>query len=375
MAGAMYRPTWAEVDLSAIRQNIRAIRSRVGSRVKIMPAVKADAYGHGAVPVSLACLESGADALGVACIEEAIELREAGITAPVLILGCSDPSAADEIVRQGIAQMCCDLDCARALSEAAVRLATTAAVHIKVDTGMGRIGVRPEDTAAFVGAILALPGLSIEGVFTHFPTSDEADDAFTREQIGAFRTVVTGLRRFGLRGLTAHASNSGAILAYPEADFDAVRPGIMVYGYYPSASVVQSIRIREALSLKSRIVFLKEAGPGTSISYGRTYLLKRRSLVATLPIGYADGYSRGLSNNGEAAVRGVRVPVIGRVCMDQTMLDVTDAPGVDVGDEVVLYGGGHDFLSVADIAERLGTISYELLCNISKRVPRVYLNS
>ncbi len=368
----MHRPTWAEVDLSAIRDNIRAIRARVGPRVKIIPAVKADAYGHGAVPVSRACLEAGVDGLGVACIEEAIELRRAGVTAPILILGCSEPDASEAIVQQAVAQTCCTLNCATALSQAATRLGKTVSVHIKVDTGMGRIGVQPEEAVAFTRKLMDLPGISVEGVFTHFPTSDEPDRTFTLGQISTFGKVVRGMRRLGLSRLIAHASNSGGILAYPEADLDAVRPGIMIYGHYPSAEVVKSIPIREALTLKSRIVFLKASQPGTSISYGRTHVLKRPSLVATLPIGYGDGYSRHLSNRGEAAVRGVRVPVIGRVCMDQIMLDVTDVPGVEVGDEVVLYGGGYDYLSVTNIARKLGTISYEVLCNIGRRVPRVY---
>lgn len=370
----MPRPTWAEVNLSAIRDNIRAIRARVGPRVRIIPAVKADAYGHGAVPVSRACLEAGADALGVACVEEAVELRDAGISAPILILGHSEPSDAKAIVQQAVAQMCCDANCATALSDAAVRLGRIASVHVKVDTGMGRIGVAPEQAVEFGRTLSRLPGLSVDGVFTHFPSSDEADRAFTLSQISTFSKVVSGFRRIRTASILAHASNSGGVLAYPEADLDAVRPGIMIYGHYPSSEVPQSISIREVLTLKTRIVFLKRAEAGASVSYGRTHVLKRRSLIATLPIGYGDGYSRLLSNQGEVAVRGVRVPVIGRVCMDQILIDVTDVPGVQLGDEVVLYGGGFDYLSVTKIAEKLGTISYEVLCNIGRRVPRVYLN-
>jgi alanine racemase len=369
----MRRPTWAEVDLSAIRDNIRSIRARVGRHVKIMPAVKADAYGHGAVPVSRTCLEAGADALGVACVEEGIELREAGIRAPILILGCSEPEAADEIVRYDIASTCCDERFAKALSESAVRQGKTAAVHVKIDTGMGRIGVFPEDAAPFFQTVAALPGIALEGIFTHFACSDEADRSFTLYQISTFAKVVTALKRQGFTKLIAHASNSGGILGYPESDFDAVRPGIMIYGHYPSASVPASVPVREALTLKSRIVFLKQVKAGNCVSYGRTCRLERNSIVATLPIGYADGYSRSLSNVGEAVVRGFKVPVIGRVCMDQILIDVTDVPSVRLGDEVILYGGGYDFLSVTKIAEKIGTISYELLCNIGKRVPRIYV--
>lgn len=366
--------TWAEVDLSAIRDNIRAIRARVGQNVAIMPAVKANAYGHGAIEVGKACLNAGADALCVACVDEAVELREAGINAPMLILGCSFPDVAGEIVRRRVSATVCNTDFARALSDAAVAQNTRATVHVKIDTGMGRIGIRPEDAADFIRDLARLPGLDIAAIFTHFPCSDEADRAFTLSQIETMKKLVSGARRSGLAVPVVHASNSGGILAFPEADFNAVRPGIMVYGHYPSQEVTKSIRIREALSLKTRIVFLKDAEPGTAVSYGRTHRLTRRSRIATLPIGYADGYNRLLSNKGEAAVRGVRVPVIGRVCMDQILIDVTDVPGVQLGDEVTLYGGGYDYLSVTRIAADLNTIPYEVLCNIGRRVPRVYVN-
>jgi len=363
----------ALVDLSAIRENVRAIRARVGPKVKIIPAVKADGYGHGAVPVSRACLEAGADALGVACVEEAVELREAGIEAPILILGCSLPTACDAIVEHKVAATCCDLSFARAMSESAVRLGGTASVHVKVDTGMGRIGVRPEEALDFIRQIGALPALSVDGVFTHFPSADEPDRSFTLSQIAMFREITAAACRHR-PGMLAHASNSAGILAYPEADFDAVRPGIMIYGCYPSEHVPRSIPIRAALTLKTRIVFLKKCPPGTCVSYGRTHVLGRTSLIATIPVGYADGYSRRFSNRGEAAVRGVRVPVVGRVCMDQTLIDVTDVPGVAVGDEVVLYGGGYDYLEVDRVADRIGTISYEIFCSLGARVPRVYLD-
>lgn len=370
----MLRPTYAEIDLSAIRDNIRAIRARVGPRVKIMPAVKANGYGHGAVEVSRAVLDAGANMLGVATPEEGIELREAGFEyIPILILGCSTPDAAGDIVRHMLASAVCDLPYARALSEAAVKQKVFASVHVKVDTGMGRIGVQPEETLDFVHALKSLPNLNVDGVFTHFPCADEADRTYTTAQIAAFTKVINALKRHGF-SIPAHASNSGGVLAYPEADFDAVRPGIMVYGSYPSWEVPRSIPLREAMTLKTRIVFLKEVDAGTTISYGRTHTLKRRSRVATLPIGYADGYQRALSNRGEAAVRGVRVPVIGRVCMDQIMVDVTEVPDVAVGDEVILLGGGYSYLTANEVAARAGTISDETFCAITSRVPRVYVN-
>ncbi|MHB9036027.1 MAG: alanine racemase [Armatimonadota bacterium] len=366
--------TYAEVDLSAIRDNIRAVRARVGEGVKIMPAVKANGYGHGAVQVSKACLDSGADVLCVSSLEEGAELREAGFDAPIMTLGCSPNDAAESLVKYGITSTVCDISFAKSISNAAVRLGKTATCHIKVDTGMGRIGVRLEDAVDFVRAVAGLPSVMVEGLFTHFPCSDEQDRSFTLAQVETFRDVAFRLKRAGVEISLLHTSNSGGILTFPEADFSAVRPGIIVYGHYPSCEVAKSIPVREALTLKTRIVFLKDAERGTGISYGRTHTLKRRSKVATLPVGYGDGYSRLLSNKGEAAVRGVRVPLIGRVCMDQCMIDVTDVPGVECGDEVILYGGGYDYLSVSRIAEKIGTISYEVLCNIGQRVPRVYVS-
>jgi alanine racemase len=382
----MLRPTYAEIDLSAIRHNIKAIRARVGSKVKIMPAVKANGYGHGAVEVSRAVLQAGAEALSVATPEEGIELREAGFDVPILILGCSTPDAAADIVRCDLASTVCDLTYARALSEAAVNRANrpkrgssqrphTASVHVKVDTGMGRIGVRPDQALDFIRELRSLPGISVDGVFTHFPSADEPDRSFTLSQIATFSKVLDALKRHGTSVPLAHASNSGGVLGYPQADYDAVRPGIMIYGSYPSLLVVRSISVRQAMTLKTRIVFLKDVDAGTTVSYGRTHTLKRRSKVATLPIGYADGYQRALSNRGEAAVRGVRVPVIGRVCMDQIMIDVTDVPGVQTGDEVILMGGGYDYLSANNVATKAGTIAEETYCAVSSRVPRVYINA
>ncbi|MCE5198265.1 MAG: alanine racemase [Armatimonadota bacterium] len=370
----MSKPTYAEVDLSAVRYNIKGVRERVGPHVRIMPAVKANGYGHGAVQVSQACINAGADTLCVSCVEEAIELREASIDVPILILGCSVPSAIDDIVRYDIISTVCDTQYAQLLSAAAVKQSKSARIHIKVDTGMGRIGLQPCNVLDTARALSILPNVVIEGAFTHFPCSDESDKLFTLSQIDKFSRLVAELRKSGIDISIAHSSNSGGILAFPEADFNAVRPGIMTYGYYPSDEVARTIPIHEVLTLKTHVVFLKDMDSGATVSYGRTHHVKRHSRVATLPVGYADGYSRLLSNRGEAAIRGIRVPIIGRICMDQCLVDVTDVPGVSVGDEVVLYGGGYDYLSVAKIAETIGTISYEVLCNIGMRVPRVYLN-
>ena len=371
----MNRLTYAEVDLSAIRKNIESIRDRVGPNVRIIPAVKADGYGHGAVQTSRACLDGGADALCVANVVEAVELREAGFEVPVLVLGCIDPASSEEVVRHDVSVALCDITLAKALSSAAVSQNKEASVHIKIDTGMGRIGIRAENVVEFARALRELPGMSIGGAFTHFPCSDEEDRSFTLQQINAFKGILADLRSDGTVISTVHASNSGGILGYPEADFDAVRPGIMIYGLYPSPESARSIPLTEALTLKTRIVFLKDAQAGSTVSYGRTYTLKRASKIATIPIGYGDGYPRLLSNRGDAAVRSARVPIVGRVCMDQCLIDVTDVPNVQVGDEVVLYGGGYDYLSISEVAEKIGTIPNDILCAIGKRVPRLYVDN
>lgn len=339
-----------------------------------MPAVKANGYGHGAVEVSRACLQAGADALCVATPDEGVQLRDAGFDEPILVLGCSTVDSVSEIVRYDLASTVSDLEYARAVSEAAVKQQKTAEIHIKIDTGMGRIGIAPEETLAFARLVRMMPGLKIGGVFTHFPCADEEDRSFTLLQIAMFTKAISALKIHSIRVPMAHVANSAGIIAYPESYFSAVRPGIMVYGSSPCRRCAHSMPIREAMTLKTRIVFLKEADAGAAVGYGRTYTLKRRSKIATLPIGYADGYQRALSNRGEAAVRGLRAPVVGRVCMDQILLDVTEVEGVAIGDEVILLGGGYDYLSADSVADRAGTISDETLTAITSRVPRVYIN-
>lgn len=369
----MGRPTVAEIDLDAIGFNLRQIKSLVGQGVKICPAVKADGYGHGAVPVSRVVLEHGAHMLGVATIEEAVELREAGITAPILLLQRIFPDQASECVHFDVRPTVCDLEFAMALSHTAERLGKTSKVHIKVDTGMGRLGVSPEEAVDFALSVSKLPGLEIEGVFTHFPSSGDADLSFSRQQINLFTGITNRIREEGINFPLRHMANSAAILNLPDSYFDMVRPGIMLYGLHDTKHLVRDVELRQAMTLKTKIVFLKQLPPGASVSYGRTFTTKRRTLVATIPIGYADGYSRSLSNRAPALVRGMRVPVIGRVCMDQVMLDVTDVPEVSVGDEVVLYGRqGGEFISIEEIADLQGTIADEVITTVGKRVPRVY---
>jgi alanine racemase len=365
--------TIAEVNLDAIRANLRAIRAKVGAGVRIMAVVKANAYGHGAARVAFAAPRAGADMFGVAHIEEAVELRDAGITSPILILGMSSPEESSEIVANDVTASVCDMDLARALSDSAAKLGKQAGVHVKVDTGMGRIGVRADSALDFTRKLSELPSLSVDGIFTHFPCSDEEDTEFTTGQIGGFRTLLNQLSSEGLRPPLAHTANSGAVLDYVDSYFDMVRPGLLMYGCYPSPSVSRSIVVSPSLTFRTRIVFIKEIDAQESVSYGRTFRASRRTRVATIPAGYADGFLRRLSNCGHAIVGGRRVPVIGRVCMDQTMLDVSDVPNARVGDEVILYGSqGGETISVEEVANLVETAPHDVLCAIGQRVPRVY---
>lgn len=371
----MHRPIFAEIDLGAIAENVSAIRKAVGSGVKIMPAVKADGYGHGAVQVSRAAISAGADMLGVASVEEAIELRDAGISVPILILGCTAPDSAREIIEFDLSVTVSDLSFACVIADEAAQLGKRARVHVKVDTGMGRIGVPVENAVELVTSLVGLPSVELDGIFTHFPSADEEDPSFTEEQIRVFKSLLSELDDLGIVPVMSHSANSAAILDHGSSYLDMVRPGIMFYGLYPSPSSTRSVPLHPALTLRTKIIFLKDVPPGKTISYGRTFATTRRTKVATIAAGYGDGYSRHLSNQGEAAVNGHRAPIVGRVCMDQTMIDVTDVPEVAVGDDVVLLGGGYDYLAVERIAQMIGTIPHDVTCAITKRVPRVYIGS
>lgn len=364
----------AQVNLDAIRANLRAIRGRVGDSIRLMAVVKANAYGHGAARVAHAALEAGADVFGVAHIEEAVELRDAGITSPILILGMSSPEEADEIVAHNITASVCDLRLVEALESSAAKLAKRTSVHVKVDTGMGRIGIRPDSALDFVRQLSKSRSLFTEGIFTHFPCSDEEDSAFTTGQIEGFTNLLDRLTEEGIRPPIAHSANSGAVLDYPVSCMDMVRPGLLMYGCYPSPSVSRSIAVSPALTFATRVVFIKDIDCNDSVSYGRTFRAKCKTKVATIPVGYADGFLRRLSNCGQVIVRGKRVPVIGRVCMDQTMIDVSDVSDVTVGDEVVLYGSqAGECIPVEEVSQLVETAPHDVLCAIGQRVPRVYV--
>ena len=381
-ATAALRPTTASIDLVALRHNLLQVRRLAGSR-DVIAVVKADAYGHGAVAVSRALAAEGVTRFGVALVEEARTLRDAGIRGEVLVLGGFTGDQASEIVDLGVTATIFHPAHAVALSDAARRAGRVAPVHAKIDTGMGRLGFPVDEAPDAIASLTRLPGLRLDGAMTHFADADLADPAFAREQMARFDRVMAALHARRIAVPLRHAANSAAVMAVSRdgvvgleaALYDAVRPGIMLYGCRPGPAVGPAVDLRPVLSLTTCIGLLKRVPSGTPISYGRTFVTQRPSLIAVLPIGYADGYPRALSNVGAVLVRGRRAPVAGRVCMDLTMVDVTEVSGVAEGDEVVVIGvQGDASMSAEDVAAAAGTIAYELLCGIGPRVPRRYLD-
>lgn len=369
------RPAWAEIDLTAIAHNIKELRRVTEPHARVMAVVKANAYGHGAVPVSRTVLANGADYLGVAILDEARELREAGIEAPVLVLGYTPPEQAEETVQLDLAQTVYTFEAAEALSQAAVKIGKTVRVHVKFDTGMGRLGFAGNtDIPGEIYRIARLPGLQIEGIMTHFAVADAIDKNYTYQQFKMFEQIADRLKEAGINNVIRHAANSAAIIDMPELHLDMVRAGISIYGLYPSNQVKKErVSLRPAMSLKARIAHIKKVPPGTGISYGRTFITERDTIVATVPVGYADGYTRLLSNKSHVLAGGKRVPVIGTVCMDQFMIDVSGIQDIRTGDEIVLVGKqGENRVTADELADLLGTINYEIVCAISERVPRIY---
>lgn len=366
--------TWIEVDLNAISYNINQIKSLVESKgSKLLAVVKDDAYGHGAIEIANLADKIPVYKLGVATVDEAIELREAGISLPILVLGTTLPDHAEEIIKNNITQTVCDLNICKELAEAARKLHKKAKVHVKVDTGMGRIGVHYKSAADYVKTIRQFPELEIEGIFTHFAVAD-TEEIYTNLQIERFQSTISMIEKNNIHIPIKHSANSSAILNFPESYFNMVRPGIAIYGIYPCHNSKIKLCLKPALSLKTKVVYLKEVAQGESLSYGRTYITQRTTKVATIAIGYGHGLNRKLSNNGEVIIRGKKAPIIGTICMDQSLCDVTHIRDVSVGDEVIVIGKqGEGEIRVDDLAEKVGTISYEVLCNISKRVPRLYL--
>jgi alanine racemase len=369
------RPTWVEIDLSAIASNTRQVQSLVGPGVRILASLKADAYGHGALKVARTVLHNGASMLGVATVSEAIPLREAGIQAPILVFGYVPHWQMREAVRLRLTITLYSTESARALSRAALALNQSVKVHVKVDTGMGRLGIRAEqidDIVELLHEITTLPRLEIEGICTHFAMADSRDQVHVRMQLARFQRVLQRLDQEHLRPSLVHAANSAALLSLPEAHFDMVRPGISLYGLEPSADVPLSPAFRPALTFKTQVAQVKDIPEGECISYGCTYITDRPTRVAILPVGYADGFRRAPTNWGSVLVHGQEAPLLGRVCMDQCIIDITHIPHVKAGDEVVLIGQqGTAILTAEQVALRLGTINYEVVSEILARVPRV----
>ncbi|MBA7498203.1 Alanine racemase 1 [subsurface metagenome] len=369
-------PTWTEVNLDAIAQNVRNIKKLIGEKKELMAVVKGNAYGHDILEVSSVVLKNGASRLAVARLEEGIFLRKAGIVIPILILGLTLKQQAELLVSYNITPTVCEYEIIEKLSESATKEDKVVKVHLKVDTGMRRIGIFSHDILRFIKRVRALKNVEIEGIFTHFSVADEKDKTYTEKQFRKFMGVLTTLEKEGIRIPIKHVSNSATLLDLPHMWLDLVRPGISMYGLYPSTEVQKTIKLIPAHSFKTRIVFLKELPMGESIGYGRTYTTnQRRTKVASLPLGYADGYNRLLSNQVEVLVRGRRFPIIGRICMDQTMIDVTNLPQVEIGDEVVLWGRqGEEEITVEEIAEKIGTINYEIVhMPDKKRVPKLFI--
>jgi alanine racemase len=374
------RPTWIEIDLGAIANNVRQLKRLVGERVGIIASLKADAYGHGAIKVAQTALSNGVDMLGVACLNEAVTLRRADISAPILILGYTPAWQAREAVLSGVTATVFSLDVARALSRAALDLKSEVPVHVKVDTGMGRLGLLPHQVLPFVRQVADLPGLVVEGIFTHLAVADLPDARgvlgwgreYTLEQLHRFRQVLQDLEGEGIRMKYVHAANSAAVFAFPESHFNMVRPGIAIFGLDPSGDVRCPAGFEPALSFKTQVAQVKELPPGSYVSYGCTYQTTGESRIAVIPVGYADGFRRGPRHWGEVLVKGQRAPVVGVVCMDQSMIDVSHVPGVREGDEVTLIGEqGGDRITVGEVASRLDTVNYEVVSEILARVPRV----
>ncbi|HOY68361.1 MAG TPA: alanine racemase [Candidatus Ozemobacteraceae bacterium] len=371
----MLYQTHARIHLQNIRYNLDGIRRAVGPDRKIMIAVKANAYGHGAVEVSKMAEKIGIDWLAVATVPEGIQLRRAGIRLPILKLSPCFPEEMDAAIESGLSVTVCDRENLKALNEAAGRLRKRVNVHLKLDTGMGRIGCQPEEAPEIAGLIVnEWTNLVLEGVFTHLPVSDEPTPTFTDRQIANFRKAVDSVeKRIHGRIPLVHCSNSGAVLGHPEGWFDLVRPGIMIYGFYPSKDTPQTIPLRPGLSFVTRISFLKKVTKGTSIGYGRTWVAPEDSWIATFPAGYADGLNRLWSNQGRVLVGGKSHPIVGRVCMDQSMACLGPRTHAQVGDEVVLIGSqGDESITAQEWADKLGTITYEVTCRIDARVERIF---
>lgn len=373
-----FRRVFAKIDLNAILSNMEQMEKNLKPGTKMLAVVKTDGYGHGSIPVAKLLQDKPyMFGFGVATVDEAIDLRNAGITLPILILGYTFPDGYDDLAKEEIRPALFREDNLELLSAAAIRNNRNIKVHIKVDTGMGRVGIKPDDSGVeFVRKTLATEGLEIEGIFTHFARADETDKSSANEQLTVFKEFVKRIEdELQISIPIKHCSNSAGVMEMPEANLDVVRPGITVYGLMPSDEVVaDKIQLTPALSLYSHIVFIKDVEPGRSISYGGTFVTDKAMRIATIPVGYGDGYPRSLSNKGYVLIHGRKAPILGRVCMDQFMVDVTDIPEAREDDLVTLVGcDGEETITAEMIGELSGRFNYEFVCDLGKRIPRVYI--
>lgn len=375
----MFKRAWAQIDLDALAHNMREIRNITNKKSMICAVVKADAYGHGSYDCAKVLLENGADRLAVATMTEAIQLRTEGINVPILILGMSFEEDLDAIVKYDIIPAVADFEFAKKLSDTAVKAGKTVKIHIKVDTGMSRIGfvLSDGDNTCQVNEIInisKLPGIETEGMFSHFSTSDELDSSYTLMQFDRFMKFDKKLKEAGLEIPVKHIANSAAIMMYPQTHLDMVRPGIIMYGMYPSEEVDKSVLdLKYVMSLRARVAYVKEAEAGRGVSYGKEYITNKKTKIATVPIGYADGYIRRLAGKAKMIVNGKILPVIGRICMDQCMIEADSVNNINKGDEVIIFG--NDLVTIDDMASWLDTINYEVACMISRRIPRIYVRN
>lgn len=368
------RTSRAEIDLNAISQNVKNILKRI-EPAQVMAVVKDNAYGHGAEEISRVSLRAGASMLAVSIVEEGVDLRQKDFTCPILVLGPHLIRQIELFLRFDLSPTVSYLEFAQELSRKAVQMGKMADIHIKVETGLGRTGFLYNWALEQIEEISNLQNIQLEGIYTHLATSDETDKSFAHLQLERFNELVEQLQKKGLRPSLLHSANSGAILDLPPSYYDIVRPGVILYGYYPSLYTTHSVKLHPALMLKSQVTFIKKAKKGESISYGRQYFAPKDTYIATIPYGYGDGYNRLLSNNGEVLIKGKRYPIAGRVCMDMFMVDLGAKTDVQLGDEVVLMGKqGSEAITMEEICQKLGTLPNEVCCWISSRVPRVYIN-
>ncbi len=366
-----YRPTFAEIDLSAIRHNLEIVSHIVKGDTKILGVVKADAYGHGIKEVSKTIVDY-VDYFGVASLDEAAILRRTGIQKPILIMGAILPEEIEGVLKFNVIQTVSDLDIPKRLSKLAQSMNKKVKVHVKIDTGMGRLGFWHEEAIDFIKKIARLKNIIIDGIFTHFPNA-EADKVFTYNQIKNFKRLIEKLWDNDIYIPIKHTANSIALIDFKDSHMNMVRPGLMMYGIYPKESLMKNILLKPALTLKTKITYLKSMPKGRSISYGMTYMTRKSTKIATIPVGYGDGYSRHFSNKAQVLVNGTRCSIVGRVCMDMCMVEVGHIENVKVGDDVILIGSqGDEIIRAEGLARLINTIPYEVLCNIGHRVPRIY---